>query len=717
METPVPGAPVLDKPDFDPATSSARTLALVVHGFSWPQTIKEGVAFVLKGFRWPSRVKVDGLVAAVREEYAAGGVDVYAPEMPYSNLLDTTGANDIVVALKEKLDDIWARKPGGYDRVVLVGHSMGGVLLRRVFLCGSPRPPDYAGEWAARDDLAATAPTEPAGWAEKVERLVLIATWDKGWSISQRDSWFYSLALNGIGFLGHVTPEKGKWAFAKAAFDMRRGAAFIVQTRMLWMAYRRWHNVAHDAAPLDLHRGVAPGGADPLVVQVIGTDDDFVSPQNQVDNDVNGAPKDDPRPRYFLLEMTNTNHAGAVDLTGEAGREREKVIRAALSRERFEIAPAGGSPDSAPPFASDPAAYDDGASPPDPDVKHVAFVIHGIRDDGFWTHRIAKAIKETAARSGDPAVATLRSITATYGYFAMLPFILPWVRRQKVEWFMDLYVTAKARFPNARFHYVGHSNGTYLAARALTDYSAARFGHVYFAGSVVRPDYPWRERADARRVERFHNVRGATDWVVALGPKSVDYVSEDLGSGGFDGFRDASAAGAHAITQSAGCAWGGHGGAIGEGHWPGIARFIVTGERPPEPAGLFTPQPHKILDYVTRARFVGLPLAAIGVATLVVWLVEALFACDDGGSYLIPYYCVLLLALASAGLFFLFPNRPPDAKAYAILRWVTIVAGLFLGGWFTLKLLALVFFQCGYALQAVFFVGVLALIRFVSTRF
>lgn len=702
---------ILPDVTFDPATSGSETLALLVHGFSWPRNIPDALSFVLNGFSWRGAAKLDGLIALVEQEYKAGGVDIYAPVMPYTNILDSTGANALVVALKRKLDEIW-RKPHSYKRVVLVGHSMGGLLLRRVFLCGSPRPPDYAGEFASRDDLASEA---PSAWAEKVDRLVLIATWDKGWSISQRDSWFYSAALNTIGFLGHITPDTGRFALATTAFDLRRGAAFVVQTRLLWMAYRRWHNISHDQPALDLHRDAPPHGADPLVIQVIGTDDDFISPKDQVDNDVNGDTSHDPQPRYFLLEMQRTNHAGAIDFDDPAmGAERAAVMRAALRETTFEMGPAGAGGGVR---ASDPSLYDDEPCVPDLGVKHVAFVVHGIRDDGFWTHRIAKAIKEAAARSGETAVASMHSITASYGYFAILPFILPWVRRQKVEWFMDGYVRAKAHYPNARFHYVGHSNGTYLAARALTDYSAARFGKVYFAGSVVKPDYPWRERAETGRVERFHNVRGATDWVVALGPKSVDYVSSDLGSGGFDGFVDTASGAGGAITQSRQCAIGGHGGAITEGHWPGIAEYVVTGQAPPEPEQLFVATPHKALDYVTRARFIGLPLAVILVATFVIWLIKALFACEDGGSYLIPHWIVILLAAASVALFVLFPNRPPVSTAYLILRRVTIVAGLLLGGWFVLNVLALTFWQCGFALRAFVLVGVLALIRFVSTRF
>ena len=56
---------------------------------------------------------------------------------------------------------------------------------------------------------------------------------------------------------------------------------------------------------------------------------------------------------------------------------------------------------------------------------------------------------------------------------------------------MDRYAEARARYPRAELDYVGHSNGTYLAAKALHDYPAAHFKHIVFAGSVVRRDYDW----------------------------------------------------------------------------------------------------------------------------------------------------------------------------------------------------------------------------------
>ena len=104
----------------------------------------------------------------------------------------------------------------------------------------------------------------------------------------------------------------------------------------------------------------------------------------------------------------------------------------------------------------------------------------------------------------------------------MLPFILPWVRQEKVEWLMDEYVGAKARYPNASFSYVGHSNGTYLLARALRDYPAVRFRNVLFAGSVVRRDYRWDQAIRAGQVICVVNMVATSDWVVAIFPSGLD---------------------------------------------------------------------------------------------------------------------------------------------------------------------------------------------------
>jgi pimeloyl-ACP methyl ester carboxylesterase len=494
----------------------------------------------------------------------------------------------------------------------------------------------------------------PCEWAKRVERLVLLATWDKGWSISDRIGWLYSIGLNALGLWGRLLEfgeifgiEEG--TPGRTMLDMRKGAPFVMQTRLLWMAYRRWNNSAlralyntsHPLAYLD-----APDSREtvnPPVIQIIGAQDNFVSPQDQVDNDVEAAVweagKDKDQKLYFLLEMEDSDHGGVIDFSGSLGRrrgffgalvresgtiyeEREKVFAKALTHLLPEL-----EADSL-----NPTHFFDQQTQFDPMVQDVVFVMHGIRDDGYWTHRIAETIKEADVErrktvGAAPATKPIVSCTPTYGYFPMGAFIMPWIRRQKVEWFMDMYVEVKARFPLATMHYVGHSNGTYLAASALDYYPAARFGNIYFAGSVVNPKFDWIEKVDKERVKKFHNARGGDDWVVAFLPKSLEYFS-DLGGGGFDGF-ECSAEDTAKITRSDNFAKGGHSGAIGEPHWPEIAKFIVFGDKPfkgNEKTGEgepFRERPVGWMKFLSDFR-IGVPLA-FSFAALIVLLLFSLW--------------------------------------------------------------------------------------------
>ena len=297
-------------------------------------------------------------------------------------------------------------------------------------------------------------------------------------------------------------------------FAIRKGAPFLIQTRLQWLALMR-----RDKPP------------QLTLVQLLGTVDDLVAPDDTIDYAVDFEREGS----FFLLEVPETGHYNAVDMApadpDSAKVERWKAFSDALS------APIDALKQKAIP-REDMA---DSLSPkPDKGVKDVVFVIHGIRDKGFWTQKIARAIKREARAQKEE----FRSVTASYGYFAMAPFVFPWVRRQKVAWLMDRYTEARARYPKAKFSYVGHSNGTYLVARALQDYPAARFKHVVFAGSVVRCDYNWHALMQPNpansgpRVERVLNYVATGDIVVALLPKAMQPIKPlDLGSAGHDGFR------------------------------------------------------------------------------------------------------------------------------------------------------------------------------------
>ena len=113
---------------------------------------------------------------------------------------------------------------------------------------------------------------------------------------------------------------------------------------------------------------------------------------------------------------------------------------------------------------------------------------------------------------------------------------------------MDSYTETLAQFPNlARVDFVGHSNGTYLLARALTDYPDLRVRKVVFAGSVVRSDFDWQTIFARRQVTSVSNYVASDDWVVALFPTFFEQrpwrwlFRNDVGSAGFNGFRDGNA--------------------------------------------------------------------------------------------------------------------------------------------------------------------------------
>lgn len=269
---------------------------------------------------------------------------------------------------------------------------------------------------------------------------------------------------------------------------------------------------------------------------------------------------------------------------------------------------------------------------PDPSVTDVVFVIHGIRDKGFWTQKIGRHIKmEAKGRK-------FASWTESYGYFAMAPFIFKTVRQRKVEWLMDRYAEARARYPRATFHYVGHSNGTYLCAKALggdrkpVDYPAARFGHVVFAGSVVRRDYDWRSLirpGDTPRVGKVLNYVATRDWVVALFPKGMQpWRYFNLGSAGHDGFVQSSVAGpVHEVRYIV----GNHGAGHEEPHWNDIARFIVSGQAPaPKPPDYSSIQSGfwRAMGHASVVIFPALVAVILGFGVLLLWSVFAKLPCS-----------------------------------------------------------------------------------------
>lgn len=548
---------------------------------------------------------IDGVVGAIRE--SKPNADILPPLMPYGSglrgWLCRADAAELVACMLRAIDQLHDQHK--YQRIIFTGHSLGAVLSRKIAIVahGESREAPF--------EKALEGFKDRRRWAGTIQRIVLLAGMNHGWTVSSAMDWLTTAKWAIGSLLGEFV-----WRGRQTIFAIRRGAPFLVQTRLQWLALMRTPRGGEQST------GVTHKRPDFFIVQLLGNTDDLVAPDDNVDFAVDlGA--DRMSRSYLYLEVPHTDHASIIQmapLTASAAANfdpaaREVEARARNGRrERFKIAltmpreqiaalaiPRDQLADSLPPK-------------PNKDVSDIVLVIHGIRDKGFWTQKIAGAIKkEAAARdkegaekdelpegAGRRALAeggTLRSFTGSYGYFAMAPFMFRPIRRRKVEWLMDNYAELRARYPEARVSYVGHSNGTYLLTDALCLYPASDFKHVLFAGSVVRRKFEWHrflrpskivaagevsaaEERDRKRpgVDKVLNYVATDDWVVALLPKAVEPLRIfDLGGAGFDGFAEAD----QTLLYQVRYVKGKHDAGIRETQWDHIAKFIVRGRFPP----------------------------------------------------------------------------------------------------------------------------------------
>lgn len=478
----------------------------------------------------------------VREAYAGEDVDVWTPRLP-TGMFSFADPSEIADHVARGITEAWERRAAQgnpYRHVTLVGHSIGALIGRKAYVlaCGeNPETPfsrDAKGE-RAPGDLCPVLP-----WAAHVDRVVLLAAMNRGWTITHHLSirqWLLWMLGAGLANVLNLNPWR-----PLLISTIRRGAPFVTELRLEWLSMRR--------------RAAEKGVGDALVVQLLGTVDDMVSPEDNIDL-VSGAD-------FVYLDVPHSGHASirVMDHTPQ-GRGRAAILHQALTQPPDALRGASQLLPELLPQTANPA------------VNHVVFVIHGIRDVGYWTQRIARRVVQAAAPGQ-----VFATETSSYGYFPMLSFLLPWRRRRKVEWLMDQYTQACALYPNAldNFHFVGHSNGTYLLARALADYPACRFNRVVFAGSVVRRQYRWDRALAAGRVKQVLNYVATGDVVVALFPKAFQWVGYfDMGSAGHDGF--AATHDTPAVTDVRHVR-GMHGAALKEDHWDAIAQFVAHGRLP-----------------------------------------------------------------------------------------------------------------------------------------
>lgn len=424
------------------------------------------------------------------------------------------------------------------DEIILLGHSVGGLLIRSAYLLATN--PDYL--------------TPGTGsWAKKVSRIVLFATPNRG------------VKIVGAPFILGTLGERA----LPVVRDTLRGSDFLTDLKIGWILHFR--------------RAVANSVQDlPVIVQVLGTEDAWVSTEDSVD--VEQLPNGD---MYPLLPDTDHDHVHRWDwLPADQQQQRQDLLRYIS-------------------FVWQPKPGETPSPSQDQIIQQVVFVLPGIRDaNPDWAQQLATQLR---------TIPNTAVVVGNYGYFSAAKFLLPGVRRRRIGWFQDAYTGALLDYPNAQdFHVVGHSNGTYILGHSLERLGRMHFKRVYLAGSVLPETYNWNARLQQRQVQFVRNDMSGGDWPVGVLCRIMNVVlgMKDVGVGGFAGFNDFN-------RHSAQCGEyhyydGDHGATIQSSNHASIKAFIQNGGGTPT-----MPMTGKVTPFVKRWNTHG---PAVAGAVLVIFL-------------------------------------------------------------------------------------------------
>jgi predicted esterase len=505
-------------------------------------------------------VIVHGLGRNLKDWYQATrellpDADLFGPQYT-SNIFSNVDPRNVATQLVQYLNEIdtnRSNRPDGgqYERIILIGYSGGGLIVRKTYL--------MAMGYGNDDEIVGNY--QPLPWVKKVERILLMAGLNRGISNTKPThmSWFY-YAIQRLCWV--TLPLIGR---GRLISHLRQGSPFVANLRVQW-----------------IRLGQSPNIQIPPTIQLLGDVDEVVAEEDNVDVLSDAG--------FKYLKIRDTGHTSICNFKDpNVGSHRKQKFQQAL--------------------ITTPEALDSDAISNQHEIgqakDHVVFIMHGIRDMGFWTGKVSKTLELVANQTGQ----SVNPITAGYGYFPMLRFLFFGARQANVRWFMDRYTEAIARYPDAKISFIGHSNGTYLLASALKRYRACKMHHVAFAGSVVPKHYSWDDLVREGRVKAIRNDIASADWVVGIFPGFFElFKLGDIGTAGHNGFQD------DAPKDSSFDQFfkGDHGAAIQPQNHNSLANFILTGENIiPEDGILVASQNQKVVLFAKLCWLVWLLIFAI----------------------------------------------------------------------------------------------------------
>jgi pimeloyl-ACP methyl ester carboxylesterase len=475
------------------------------------------------------RQSVEPLIQAMARDPSLKNARVLAPG--YNSAFYVNTDPDLIVGHLRGAIELAAKN--GVSEIVLVGHSLGGMLLREAYLLSIEHN---------------------AGWDKKVSRIVLLASLNRGWTTSiAREP------------LQRALVEVGSWVLPSlhvgGLYDqLRRGAPFIANLRLRWLRkMRELHN-----QELARNNGTK---LIPDVVQLRGALDVVLTNQDSADlEDTHG---------FRAVEIPRTDHGGVLDLQGELGKQRATTILAEIAGR----GPPGIFPDN---------EKSSCLSGVDERPTHVVFAVHGMGTTGAWTgafktqaqeEKLLADERDTGASPQPQAVVE----RVDYPWFPMVPFLFGFERQQRLHYFVDKYTEFEACHPNLLSRSaLAHSNGTYIVANAMKQIGSISLQRFALVGSVLPEKFNWELLASRKQIDRVANYRSGEDGIVGVFPGAYDWVYfqyAELGAAGVWGFD-----GAPSFVTDVQWFAGGHSKLIQspKGRRE-VARFLVNGTVPPSP--------------------------------------------------------------------------------------------------------------------------------------
>lgn len=475
-----PRSTKLGEMDVEQGRTAPTNLVVLFHSFQGPSALKD-------------------LYAVVSEELPNS--EIWRPDYARSihdelRFLSNDDPFNIAAQLNERLEELYKQRK--YEHIYLIGHGIGALLARKTFVYG----------YGLTEDDATIVSKPKRDWVSHVDRIILLAGMNRGWSLSPKPPKMSLVKKAKLWTAATLAQWSGTGIFIRS---VERGMPFVANLRLQWLALPK------------LLPKLNPVQSVPPVYQLLGDYDDIVTTEDSADLITSG------KSTYIMLHGTGHENMKEFEDSYD-GKQRREKFRAALVKDTAELEKIFGPPNRL---------------QQQKDVTDVVFLIHGIRTFGDWKHKVSMALQELAKRVNAVSSEKLKIAIATpsYGYFPLAPFLFG-DREKYVKWFVDQYTEQRALFPEAYISLIAHSNGTYIAAKALENYSI-ELKRIVFAGSVVRRDYPWDQVIKRHQGMALRNDLAANDFIVGVGPGFFEWAhglfgwgKAELGTGGFRGFLD-----------------------------------------------------------------------------------------------------------------------------------------------------------------------------------